>query len=184
MTITTTSLAGCFVLTPRVFNDERGYFFETFNERSFNEAAGSEVHFVQDNQSYSTKGVLRGLHFQKGQYSQAKLVRVTKGEVLDVAVDLRAGSKTYAKHFSLKISEENNLQLFIPRGFAHGFVVLSDDAIFQYKCDNYYDKAAEGGIHYADPDLNIDWILPKDMLIVSGKDMELPYLAKAGDFSF
>src|SRR6201991_2529027 len=140
MTITTTPLAGCFVITPRVFNDERGYFFETFNERSFNEAAGTEVHFVQDNQSYSTKGVLRGLHLQKGGHAQAKLVRVTKGEVLDVAVDLRKGSATYGQHYTVKLTAENNNQFFVPRGFAHGFLVLSDDAIFQYKCDNYYNK--------------------------------------------
>jgi dTDP-4-dehydrorhamnose 3,5-epimerase len=184
MNLQPTPLAGCFIIEPKVFGDERGYFFESFNQDKFQELTGCNTRFVQDNQSFSTKGVLRGLHFQKGESAQAKLVRVVKGEVLDVAVDLRAGSKTYGKHFSLKISEKNNLQLFIPKGFAHGFVVLSDDAIFQYKCDNYYDKAAEGGIHYADPDLNIDWILPKDVLIVSGKDLELPYLAKAGDFSF
>jgi dTDP-4-dehydrorhamnose 3,5-epimerase len=184
MNLQPTPLAGCFIIEPKVFGDERGYFFESFNQDKFQELTGCNTRFVQDNQSFSTKGVLRGLHFQKGESAQAKLVRVVKGEVLDVAVDLRAGSKTYGKHFSLKISEKNNLQLFIPKGFAHGFVVLSDHAIFQYKCDNYYDKAAEGGIHYADPDLNIDWILPKDVLIVSGKDLELPYLAKAGDFSF
>jgi dTDP-4-dehydrorhamnose 3,5-epimerase len=184
MNLQPTPLEGCFIIEPRIFGDERGYFFESFNQDKFQELTGCDSVFVQDNQSFSTKGVLRGLHFQKGESAQAKLVRVVKGEVLDVAVDLRAGSKTYGKHFSLKISEKNNLQLFIPKGFAHGFVVLSDDAIFQYKCDNYYDKAAEGGIHYADPDLNIDWILPKDVLIVSGKDLELPYLAKAGDFSF
>src|ERR1700749_3396157 len=126
MTITTTPIGGFFFLTPRVFNDERGYFFETFNERSFNEAVGREVHFVQDNQSYSTKGVLCGLHFQKGKYSQAKLVRVTKGEVLDVAVDLRKDSPTYGHHFIILLSAENNCQFFIPRGFAHGFLVLSD----------------------------------------------------------
>ncbi|HZX57691.1 MAG TPA: dTDP-4-dehydrorhamnose 3,5-epimerase [Mucilaginibacter sp.] len=184
MNVQPTPLEGCFIIEPKVFGDERGYFFESFNQAKFKELTGDDTVFVQDNQSYSTKGVLRGLHFQTGQSAQAKLVRVVKGEVLDAAVDLRAGSKTYGKHFSLKISEKNHLQLFIPKGFAHGFVVLSDDAIFQYKCDNYYDKAAEGGIHYADPELNIDWILPKDKLIVSAKDLELPYLAKAGDFSF
>jgi dTDP-4-dehydrorhamnose 3,5-epimerase len=121
--------------------------------------------------------VLRGLHFQKGSSAQAKLVRVVKGEVLDVAVDLRKGSSTYGRHFSLLLSESNHLQLFIPKGFAHGFVVTSDDAIFQYKCDNYYDKAAEGGIHYADSDLGIDWILPSDKLIVSSKDIGLPNMS-------
>ena len=184
MTITNTPLAGCFVLTPRVFTDERGYFFETFNERSFNEAAGKEVHFVQDNQSYSTKGVLRGLHFQKGQHSQAKLVRVTKGEVLDVAVDLRSGSPTYGQYAVAMLSAENNAQFFVPRGFAHGFLVLSDDAIFQYKCDNYYNKESEGGIHYADPALAIDWQFDTNNLIVSDKDKELPFLAGAGDLGF
>lgn len=184
MTITTTPLAGCFVLTPRVFNDERGYFFETYNERSFNDAAGKEVHFVQDNQSYSTKGVLRGLHFQKGQYSQAKLVRVTKGEVLDVAVDLRNGSPTYGQYAVAMLSAENHSQFFVPRGFAHGFLVLSDDAIFQYKCDNYYNKQSEGGIHYADPEVGINWQLDMAALIVSEKDKELPFLADAGDLGF
>ena len=184
MNLQPTPLEGCFIIEPKVFGDERGYFFESFNQEKFQKLTGDDTVFVQDNQSYSTKGVLRGLHFQTGQSAQAKLVRVVKGEVLDVAVDLRTGSKTYGQHFSLNISEKNNLQLFIPRGFAHGFVVLSDDAIFQYKCDNYYDKAAEGGIHYADPDLNIDWILPHDGLIVSDKDNELPYLANALQFKF
>lgn len=125
-----------------------------------------------------------GLHLQKGGSAQAKLVRVVKGEVLDVAIDLRTGSGTYGQHFSIRISESNNLQLFIPKGFAHGFVVLSDEAVFQYKCDNYYDKAAEGGIHYADPDLAIDWILPHNQLIVSSKDLELPYLNNVGELGF
>ena len=184
MTITTTPLSGCLELTPRIFNDERGYFFETFNERSFNEAVGGDVHFVQDNQSYSTKGVLRGLHLQKGEHSQAKLVRVTKGEVLDVAVDLRKDSATYGRSYSVKLSAENNLQFFIPRGFAHGFLVLSDEAVFQYKCDNFYNKESEGGLHYADPALAIDWEMDIDALLVSDKDKELPFLADAGDFGF
>jgi len=184
MTITPTPLKGCIILTPRIFNDDRGYFFETFNERSFNEALGSDVHFVQDNQSYSTKGVLRGLHFQKGEHSQAKLVRVTKGEVLDVAVDLRTGSATYGQQYSVTLSAENNAQFFIPRGFAHGFLVLSDDAIFQYKCDNYYNKQSEGGLHYADPALSIDWEFDTSALLVSDKDKELPFLADAGELGF
>jgi len=184
MTITTTPLEGCIVLTPRIFNDDRGYFFETFNERAFNDAIGREVRFVQDNQSYSTKGVLRGLHLQKGEHSQAKLVRVTKGEVLDVAVDLRKGSATYGQQYSTKLSAENNAQFFIPRGFAHGFLVLSDDAIFQYKCDNYYNKQSEGGVHYADPALGINWEFDTAALLVSDKDIELPFLADAGDFGF
>lgn len=184
MTITTTPLTGCIVLTPRVFNDERGYFFETFNERTFNEAVGREVHFVQDNQSYSTKGVLRGLHFQKGEYSQAKLVRVTKGEVLDIAVDLRKGSATYGQHYAATLSAENHCQFFVPRGFGHGFLVLSDDAIFQYKCDNYYNRESEGGIYYADPALAIDWQFNERELVISDKDKELPFLADAGNLGF
>jgi dTDP-4-dehydrorhamnose 3,5-epimerase len=184
MTITPTPLDGCFVLTPRIFNDDRGYFFESYNTKTFNEVAGAEVNFVQDNQSFSTKGVLRGLHLQKGGSAQAKLVRVTLGEVLDVAVDLRKHSPTYGQHFAAALSDKNHHQLFIPRGFAHGFVVLSDTAIFQYKCDNYYDKAAEGGLHFADPDLEIDWKFPEAELLVSGKDKELPFLKDVGDLGF
>src|SRR5258708_7916677 len=164
MNIELTPLEGCIIIKPTIFGDERGFFFESFNQKKFHDLTGDNATFVQDNQSYSTKGVLRGLHLQKGGSAQAKLVRVIKGEVLDVAVDLRANSRTYGKHFGIRISESNNLQLFIPRGFAHGFVVLSDDAIFQYKCDNYYDKAAEGGIHYADHSLAIDWVLSPDQL--------------------
>jgi len=177
MTIESTPLKGCIIIKPSLFGDERGYFFESFNLEKFRALTGIDIVFVQDNQSYSTKGVLRGLHLQKGASAQAKLVSVVKGEVLDVAVDLRQNSKTYGKHFSIKLSGDNHLQLFIPRGFAHGFVVLSDDAIFQYKCDNYYDKAVEGGIYYADPDLAIDWILPYEQLVVSPKDLELPNMS-------
>jgi dTDP-4-dehydrorhamnose 3,5-epimerase len=184
MNIELTPLEGCTIIKPTVFGDERGYFFESFNQRKFSELTGCDVAFVQDNQSFSAKGVLRGLHLQKGASSQAKLVSVVKGEVLDVAVDLRAGSKTYGKHFDIRLSESNKLQLFIPRGFAHGFVVLSDDAIFQYKCDNYYDKAAEGGVHYADPGLAINWVLPHDQLIVSPKDVELPFMNSIGNLGF
>src|SRR3569833_2661811 len=184
MTIESTPLKGCLIIKPSIFGDERGYFFESFNQEKFRALTGIDTHFVQDNQSYSTKGVLRGLHFQKGASAQAKLVRVVKGEVLDVAVDLRKGSKTYMQHFDIRLSDQNNLQLLIPRGFAHGFVVFCDDAIFQYKCDNYYDKAAVGGLHYADPAFGIDWLLPHDQLIVSQKDIELPNLANAGDFGF
>lgn len=184
MTITPTPLDGCFVITPRVFSDDRGFFFESYNLQSFSIAIGLEVNFVQDNQSFSTKGVLRGLHLQKGEHAQAKLVRVTQGQVLDVAVDLRKNSSTYGKYFSILLSDSNNCQLFIPRGFAHGFAVLSDTAIFQYKCDNYYNKAAEGGLHYADPSLSIDWGLPNGELVVSEKDRELPFLRDAGDFGF
>src|SRR6185312_3717040 len=138
MVVTTTPLDGCIILTPKVFSDERGHFFESYNEEKFNEAAGYEVKFVQDNQSFSTRGVLRGLHLQKGEYAQSKLVRVSLGEVLDVAVDLRKNSSTFGQYFSVLLSDENKKQFFIPRGFAHAFVVLSNEAVFQYKCDNYY----------------------------------------------
>ncbi len=173
MNIEHTPLEGCFIIKPNIFTDERGFFIETFNQQKFNDTTGTNTVFVQDNQSYSKHGVMRGLHFQKGSSAQAKLVRVLKGEVLDVAVDLRSGSKTYGQHFSIKLSDTNNLQLLIPRGFAHGFVVLSDGAVFQYKCDNYYDKSAEGGVLYNDPDLGVDWILPHDELIIAAKDLEL-----------
>jgi len=177
MTIESTPLKDCIIIKPNVFGDERGYFFESFHQEKFRTLTGVNTPFVQDNQSYSTKGVLRGLHWQKGTSAQSKLVRVVKGEVLDVAVDLRQHSETYGQHFSIRLSGDNNLQLYVPRGFAHGFVVLSDDVIFQYKCDNYYDKAAEGGIYYADPELAIDWILPYEQLIVSSKDLELPNMS-------
>lgn len=169
-----TGLKGCFVIEPRVFNDDRGYFFESYNKESFDKVVGSEVNFVQDNESYSTKGVLRGLHFQKGDYSQAKLVRVTQGKVLDVAVDLRPDSDTFLQVETVVLSSENKKQLFVPRGFAHGFIVLSDTVVFNYKCDNSYNKASEGGIIYNDPTLNIDWILNSDEFIVSEKDTILP----------
>lgn len=176
MKVTETKLKGCFILEPRVFEDERGYFFESFNHRAFCEAIGQQVDFVQDNQSYSTRGVLRGLHFQKGEHAQAKLVRVLQGRVLDVAVDLREGSPTYGQHLSIELTGENKKQLFIPRGFAHGFVVLSDSAHFFYKCDNYYNKEAEGGIVFNDDTLNIDWKQSKKTIIVSHKDKMLPSL--------
>ncbi|MCL5127246.1 dTDP-4-dehydrorhamnose 3,5-epimerase [Algibacter sp. L4_22] len=168
-----TKLKGCFVLEPNIFKDNRGYFFESFNEATFNELIGQKVNFVQDNESFSSKGVLRGLHYQTGEYAQAKLVRVVKGSVLDVAVDLRKESVTFGQYFSIELTEENKKQLFIPRGFAHGFVVLSDTAIFSYKCDNFYNKASEGGILFNDPTLNIDWVMPEEKLIVSEKDLIL-----------
>ncbi|KAA8482033.1 dTDP-4-dehydrorhamnose 3,5-epimerase [Arcticibacter tournemirensis] len=176
MEIIKTPIDGCFVIKPAVFPDPRGYFFESFNEQRFNEKSKLNIHFVQDNQSMSSYGVLRGLHFQKGEHAQAKLVRVLKGEVLDVAVDLRQGSATYGQYYSVLLSEENKLQFFVPRGFAHGFVVLSKHAEFFYKCDNYYNKGSEGGLHYADPSLNIDWKIPFEELLVSDKDKELPVL--------
>lgn len=168
-----TNLEGCYLFRPKVYNDSRGSFFESFNQEIFNNLIGKKINFVQDNQSFSTKGVLRGLHFQQGDYAQAKLVRVVKGSVLDVAVDLRYNSPTFGKHFSIELSEINNLQFFIPRGFAHGFVVLSDEAIFQYKCDNYYNKESEGGIIYNDSNLKIDWKIAKENLIISEKDLLL-----------
>jgi dTDP-4-dehydrorhamnose 3,5-epimerase len=181
MKIYPTPLEGCIVIEPTFFKDERGFFFESFNQRKFEEMTGHTVPFVQDNQSFSKKGVLRGLHMQRGNLAQTKLVRVLKGEVLDVAVDLRPGSKTFGQYHSVKLSEDNFLQFLVPRGFAHGFVVLSDGAMFQYKCDNYYDRDSELGLHYADPALNIDWLFPKDQLIVAAKDAELPNLAAIKD---
>ena len=173
-----TILKGCFILEPKVFNDSRGYFFESFNQNTFNNLINQQVNFVQDNESFSSKGVLRGLHYQKGDFAQAKLVRVIQGEVLDVAVDLRKESATYGQHVSVNLSGENKKQLFVPRGFAHGFVVLSDTVLFSYKCDNFYNKSAEAGLLYSDPTLNIDWKLPNKTLIISDKDMVLPLLKK------
>lgn len=174
MTIQQTSLDGCFTLLPRVFEDERGSFSETFNKETFRKITGLDLEFVQDNQSISTRGVLRGLHFQTGEMAQAKLVRVISGRVLDIAVDIREGSATYGKHAAVELSDENHLQFFVPRGFAHGFITLSERAVFSYKCDNFYDKASEGGIIYNDPTLNLDWMLPENELIVSEKDQHLP----------
>ena len=174
MKVTETGLKDCFLIEPQIFGDERGYFFESFNQTVFTEKTGLTVDFVQDNQSKSDRGVLRGLHFQKGEYAQAKLVRVIKGKVLDVAVDLRKDSESYGKIYSIVLSGENKKQLFIPRGFAHGFSVLEDDTIFMYKCDNYYNKASEGGIIYNDPELNIDWMLGQDEIRLSEKDSVLP----------
>ena len=171
-----TPLKDCVLLKPAMYNDPRGYFFESFNKQKFQQLTGLEVNFVQDNQSFSSYGVLRGLHFQKGEHAQAKLVRVLKGEVLDVAVDLRPGSVTFGKHFSVVLSEENKLQLFVPRGFAHGFAVISEHAEFFYKCDNYYNKESEGGLLFNDPELNIDWNIPASKILVSEKDLVNPTL--------
>ena len=176
MIVKETILEGCFVIQPKVIQDKRGYFLESFNQAVFKEGLKRDINFVQDNESYSSKGVLRGLHYQKGDYAQAKLVRVIKGKILDVVVDLRADSPTFSKHMSIELSEDNKTQLFIPRGFAHGFLVLSDTAIFSYKCDNFYNKASEGGVIYNDKDLNIDWKLDEKEFIVSEKDLELPTL--------
>ncbi|MGB0896970.1 MAG: dTDP-4-dehydrorhamnose 3,5-epimerase [Flavobacteriaceae bacterium] len=174
MNVVETKFDNCFIIEPRVFDDGRGYFFESYNKTSFDKAVGTDVNFVQDNESFSAKGVLRGLHFQKGDYAQAKLVRVTHGEVLDVVVDLRPNSNTFLQVETVVLSSVNKKQLFVPRGFAHGFIVLTDSAVFNYKCDNYYNKASEGGIIYNDPTLNIDWILDSKEFIVSEKDTKLP----------
>lgn len=178
MKITETKLKGCFILEPNKFGDSRGYFFESFNERSFNELTGTETHFVQDNQSYSTKGVLRGLHAQAGEHAQAKLVRVLEGKVIDVAVDARPDSSTFGQHVAVELSAENNLQLFVPRGFLHGFVVLSETATFFYKCDNLYHKESECGVYPLDKDLAIDWQISEEEMILSDKDKALPFWEK------
>lgn len=175
MKFTRTGIEGCVILEPRVFGDERGYFCETFRESdvaALAEAAGlaEAPRFIQDNESKSSYGVVRGLHFQKGEAAQAKLVRAVRGRVLDVAVDLRPGSATYGKHVAVELSEDNHLQFFIPRGFAHGYAVLSKEALFQYKCDNYYCPEAEGGIAWNDPDVAINWPLPESDIILSEKD--------------
>jgi dTDP-4-dehydrorhamnose 3,5-epimerase len=168
-----TEIKDCFIIKPTVFSDNRGYFFESFNEQKFNQITGLDIHFVQDNQAKSDRGILRGLHFQKGAHAQAKLVRVLQGKVIDVAVDLRKDSPTYLQHIAVELSAENNLQLFVPRGFAHGYSVLEDNTVFCYKCDNYYKKEAEGGVYYADPKLNIQWQLNEDEIILSEKDKQL-----------
>ena len=173
MEIEKTFLEGCVILKPRIFEDERGSFFESFNQNTFKKVTGMDIDFVQDNQSISSRGVLRGLHFQIGKYAQAKLVRVSRGNVLDVAVDLRPNSPTLGKHFSIELNDQNNYQLFIPRGFAHGFSVLSEEAIFNYKCDNFYHRESESGIIYNDSRLNIDWKLNFSEIKVSHKDSEL-----------
>lgn len=173
MEIQETALKDCLILKPRIFEDARGYFFESFNEKTFEDKTGLSGKFVQDNQSFSSYGVIRGLHAQTGAYAQAKLVRVLKGEVLDVAVDMRPHSETFGQHIAVKLSEENKLQLYIPRGFLHGFAVLSETAEFFYKCDNFYHKESEIGVMYNDPTLAIDWQVPKDRELISDKDLLL-----------
>jgi dTDP-4-dehydrorhamnose 3,5-epimerase len=173
MEIEQTGLKDCLIIKPRVFEDPRGYFFESFNQSTFEEKTGLSGRFVQDNQSYSSYGVIRGLHAQTGEFAQAKLVRVTKGEVLDVAVDVRPSSPTYGKHIAVRLSAENKLQLYIPRGFVHGFSVLSETAEFLYKCDNFFNKASETGVIYNDSDLNIDWLIPEEDQAISDKDLLL-----------
>lgn len=173
MKVVRTAIEGVVILEPRVFGDDRGYFFESFSMREFEREVG-RVMFVQDNESYSRYGVLRGLHYQLPPFTQAKLVRVVKGVVLDIAVDIRKGSLTFGQHVAVELSGENKRQLFIPRGFAHGFAVLSDEAVFQYKCDNYYAPEYEGSIRFDDPELHIDWQIPKECVILSEKDKHHP----------
>lgn len=173
MEIEETGLKDCLIIKPRIFEDPRGYFFESFNQNTFEKKTGLSGRFVQDNQSYSSYGVIRGLHAQTGEFAQAKLVRVTQGEVLDVAVDVRPGSPTYGKHLAVRLSADNKLQLYIPRGFVHGFSVLSETAEFLYKCDNFFDKASETGVIYNDVDLNIDWLIPVGDQAISDKDLLL-----------
>ena len=189
MNIIKTEIDGVLIIEPRLFRDARGYFFESFSEREFEEKVapilGHSVHFCQDNESMSSYGVMRGLHFQRPPYTQSKLVRCVKGRVLDVAVDIRKGSPTYGKHVAVELTGENHRQFFIPRGFAHGFAVLSDEVLFQYKCDHYYAPQSEGGIAWDDPDLGIDWRLPADKVILSDKDKKHPRLKDyQTDFDF
>ncbi len=169
MEVIKTAIEGVVIIEPRIFTDDRGYFFESFSQREFDEKV-RPVHFVQDNESKSSYGVLRGLHFQKPPFAQSKLVRVIKGAVLDVAVDIRKGSPTFGQHVAVELTEDNHRQFFIPRGFAHGFSVLTDEVIFQYKCDNFYAPQCEGAIAWDDPDLGIDWGVPADRVLLSAKD--------------
>lgn len=173
-----TDIDGVYIIKPRVIEDSRGYFFEAFSEREFRENV-HDIKFVQENESLSKRNVVRGLHFQRAPYSQGKLIRVVKGRVLDVAVDIRKGSPTFGKHIAVELSEDNHLQFFIPRGFAHGFAVLSDEAILQYKCDNYYAPGHEGAIAWDDPQLNIDWRIPAQDIILSEKDKSSQQLKDA-----
>tara|TARA_R110000823_G_scaffold315705_1_gene451010 strand:+ start:44045 stop:44599 length:555 start_codon:yes stop_codon:yes gene_type:complete len=174
-----TILKDCFILKPHIFEDERGFFSETYNKQTFKEATSLNIDFVQDNQSVSTYGVLRGLHFQRGPMAQSKLVRVVKGKVLDIIVDIRKDSETFGKHISVILDDVEQKQLFVPRGFAHGFITLSETSVFAYKCDNFYDKTSEGGIIYNDATLALDWHLPKEDLIISEKDKQLPAFKEA-----
>lgn len=176
MEIIETELEDVLIIEPRLFRDERGYFFESYSQREFDEKV-RPVHFVQDNESMSSYGVMRGLHFQRPPFTQSKLVRCVRGAVLDVAVDIRKGSPTYGRHVAVELTEDNHRQFFIPRGFAHGFSVLSPTAVFQYKCDNFYAPQADGGIQISDDSLGIDWRIPADQAILSEKDLHHPLLA-------
>ena len=176
MEVLKTNIDGVFIIEPKVFGDDRGYFFESFNAKEFAEKTGLNITFVQDNESRSHYGVLRGLHFQLPPYTQSKLVRVVKGKVLDVAVDIRKGSPTYGQYASCELTEDNHRQFFVPKGFAHGFCVLSEDAIFQYKCDNFYAPQADGGINILDDSLGINWGIPLEKAALSEKDTKHPLL--------
>lgn len=169
MEVIKTEIDGVVIIEPRIFKDDRGYFYESFSQREFEEKV-CRTTFVQDNQSKSSYGVVRGLHFQKPPYTQSKLVRCIKGAVLDVAVDIRKGSPTFGKYVAVELTEDNHRQFFVPRGFAHGFAVLSDEAIFQYKCDSFYNKESEGAVAWNDPELAIDWRIPADKVVLSEKD--------------
>lgn len=184
MEIIKTDIEGLIIIKPQIFKDSRGYFFESFSQREFNEKV-TPIQFVQDNESYSSYGVMRGLHFQKPPYSQSKLVRCVKGSVLDVAIDIRKGSPTYGKHVAVELSAENHLQFFIPKGFAHGYAVLSKEAIFQYKCDEFYTPQSEGGIQLMDESLGINWPISADDAILSDKDKKYPKLSEIiSDFDY
>ena len=182
MNIQQTNIDGVYIIEPVLHGDERGYFMESFSERDFEAQTGLKVRFVQDNESRSRKGVLRGLHFQKEPYAQAKLVRVVRGKVLDVAVDIRPESQTFGKYVATELSAENHRQMFIPKGFAHGYVVLEDDTVFQYKCDEYYHPEAEGGIAWNDPQIAIDWGVAENEVILSEKDKHRPLLSELCEF--
>lgn len=179
MKLLKTPLKDCFILKPNIFRDKRGLFYETYNENVFEKTTGTKTEFIQDNLSISSRGVLRGLHFQRGDKSQAKLVQVLKGKVLDIVVDIRKDSMTFGKSFSIILDDVERLQLYVPKGFAHGFITISEESIFSYKCDNYYDKKAEGGIIYNDATLALDWHLPSEEFIISEKDLELPSFEEA-----
>ena len=184
MEIIKTDIEGLIIIKPQIFKDSRGYFFESFSQREFNEKV-TPIQFVQDNESCSSYGVMRGLHFQKPPYSQSKLVRCVKGSVLDVAIDIRKGSPTYSKHVAIELSAENHLQFFIPKGFAHGYAVLSKEAIFQYKCDEFYTPQSEGGIQLMDESLGINWPISADDAILSDKDKKYPKLSEiTSDFDY
>ena len=174
MKIKETPLKDCYIIEPTIFEDERGYFFEKYNEKRFEELTGMNGHFVQDNISKSSYGVIRGIHLQKGEHAQAKLVSCLEGRVWDVAVDLRKDSPTFGKWFGIELTAENKIQLYVPRGFGHGFSVLSETAVFAYKCDNFYNKESEAGVAYNDTQLNIDWIIPAEDAVLSEKDQVLP----------